>query len=149
MCFPLYLQIQILGNIWDSPGYEAGDQVNGKLKYEHESEACSNDVPVLLVLFVRWIHVKIAWVPKIQGKKIRFYNKNDSCTYQIGSGDLLYPALSEITGGALTVHVVHILFSFVEAQDQNIYPVPWYFVCNIIGGSRIFYCFALLMNFTL
>ena len=101
MFFPLYLQIKILGNIRDSPGYEVGDQVNGKLKYEHESEASSDDVPVLLVLFVRWSHVKIARVPKIQEKTIQYYNENNRFTHKIDSGDLSCPALLEMTGSAL------------------------------------------------
>ena len=65
MFFPLYLQIQILGNIRDSPGYEVGDQVNGKLKYEHESEACSDNFPVLLGELIRPNRFMIAGVPEI------------------------------------------------------------------------------------
>ena len=64
MLLPLGLQLQILWNIRDTPGDEIGDEVDRKLKHEHECEACSDGVPVLLVLLVRGGHVIIASVPE-------------------------------------------------------------------------------------
>ena len=70
MLLSLSFQIQILRDIRDKPGDETGDEVDRKLKYKHEREASSDDVPVLLVLLVRWSHVKITMVPEVWRNRI-------------------------------------------------------------------------------
>lgn len=79
------LQIEVPRDIWNKPCDEIGDDVNRELEHEHESEATSDHVPVLLVLLIRRRVVKVATVPVTQrtrnlqlelGK-----NTNDKTTY--------------------------------------------------------------------
>jgi len=65
MLLPLALQIEVPWNIRDKPRDKTCDDVDRELKYEHESEATSDHVPVLLVLLVRLCVVKVAMVPEM------------------------------------------------------------------------------------
>ena len=66
MLFTLFLQLQVFRNIWDKPRNETGDDVNCKLKHEHESEATCDHLPVLFVLLVRRKAFKVTRVPEMQ-----------------------------------------------------------------------------------
>lgn len=66
MRLPFALQFQVPRDIRDKPSDETGDEVNRELKHEHESEASSDHVPVLLVLLIRRSAVKVTTVPKMR-----------------------------------------------------------------------------------
>ena len=67
MLFPFAFQLQDPWYIRYKPSDEISDDVYRELKHEHESEAGSNHVPIMLVLLVRWGTVKVTTV---SGKKI-------------------------------------------------------------------------------
>ena len=66
MLFPLALQLEIPRDIRDKPSDETSDEVDRELKHEHESEACSDHVPVLLVLLVILRAFKVTMVPEMR-----------------------------------------------------------------------------------
>ena len=66
MRLPFAPQFQVPRDIRDKPSDETGDDVNRELKHEHESEASSDHVPVLLVLLIRRSAVKVTTVPKMR-----------------------------------------------------------------------------------
>ena len=65
MLLSFALQIEVPWDIRNKPRDKTGDDVDRELKYEHESEATSDHVPVLLALLVRRCVVKVAMVPEM------------------------------------------------------------------------------------
>ena len=81
MVLPFALQFQIPRDIRDKPCDETGDDVYRELKHEHESEASSDHVPILLVLLIRRGAVKVTTVPKLRWTDQTFKNCASFCHY--------------------------------------------------------------------
>lgn len=65
MFLPQSLQLEVFWNTRNEPRDETGDEIDGKLEHEHESEASSNHFPVLLGDLIRPNWFMIARVPEI------------------------------------------------------------------------------------
>ena len=65
MLLPIGLQLEVSRYIRNKPGDKALDQKDGKLEHEHESEACSDNFPVLLGEFIRPNRFMVASIPEI------------------------------------------------------------------------------------